>query len=232
MIHRPKEHPMTDLEAPLVLTRRRGIAMALAACAPTLPACAQPSAAPRNANNIKTLQATPAQTEGPYYPDEWPADSDADLLVVGNGAPYAMGQRTQLTGSVVDPDGTPVRGARVEIWQCDGRGRYHHPRDGNRADTAFQGRGRSAVDAQGRYAFRTLRPSPYVGRTPHIHVKVWLGERELLTTQLYVQGDPGNERDSLWRGLRGDAARSALTVPFISRADGWMSADFPIVVSA
>jgi protocatechuate 3,4-dioxygenase beta subunit len=121
-----------------------------------------------------------------------------------------------------------VQGAVVEIWQCDHAGHYHHPGDGNRADPAFQGFGRVSVGRDGRYRFRTLRPAPYGGRTPHIHVKVRLDRMELLTTQLYVAGDPGNERDFLWRRL--DAAgRAALTVPFAPGVDG-LRAHFPITV--
>ena len=106
-----------------------------------------------------------------------------------------------MDGSVTDLQGKPVAGAQVEIWQCDEAGHYHHPGDGGRADPAFQGFGRVTVGADGRYRFRTIRPVAYSGRTPHIHVKVKLGARELLTTQLYVEGDPHNERDFLWRNL-------------------------------
>ena len=53
---------------------------------------------------------------------------------------------------------------------------------------------------------------------------------ELLTTQLYVQGDPGNQRDFLWRRLS-EADRSLITVPFTAAADG-LQATFPIVVQA
>jgi protocatechuate 3,4-dioxygenase beta subunit len=122
-----------------------------------------------------------------------------------------------------------VGGATVEIWQCDEAGHYHHPGDGGRADPAFQGFGRVTVGADGRYRFRTLRPVPYSGRTPHIHVKVKSGRRELLTTQLYVQGDPQNERDFLWRRMD-EEDRRALTVPFRAGSDG-LQATFPIVVA-
>jgi protocatechuate 3,4-dioxygenase, beta subunit len=182
------------------------------------------------ARSARPLRLTPAQTEGPFYPVELPQDTDFDLLRQGETR-YARGQATWLDGSVVDPDGRPVRGADVEIWQCDVDGHYRHPRDGARADPAFQSFGRVAVDAQGRYRFHTIRPVAYVGRTPHIHVKVKLARRELLTTQLYVEGDPGNAGDGLWRSLRDPLDRAALTVPFRSSPEG-LQATFEIVVAA
>ena len=175
------------------------------------------------------LRPTPRQTEGPFYPVELPADSDADLLRNG-AARYGQGQACWLQGTVLDLEGRALQGALVEIWQCDAAGHYHHPGDGGRADPDFQGFGRVAVDREGRYRFRTIRPVPYTGRTPHIHVKVKLDRRELLTTQLYVQGDPSNARDGLWRRLD-EAERAALTRPFVPGADG-DSVHFPLVVTA
>ena len=201
---------------------RRSVAAALIA-APALWLGAHAQALPAR-------RATPAQTEGPFYPVAFPKDSDHDLL--RNGAlAYGRGQPSWVEGAVTDPDGKPVRGAVVEIWQCDEAGRYHHPGDGNRADAAFQGFGKVAVGTDGQYRFRTIRPVAYGGRTPHIHVKVRLGTRQLLTTQLYVEGDPHNERDFLWRTLRDPADRAALTVAFTSGPDG-LRAQFPIVVQA
>ena len=201
------------------LPRRTVAAALVAAPALWLGARAQPAT---------TRVATPAQTEGPFYPVQLPADADNDLL--RNGAlNYRGGQPTWVDGMVTDLDGKPLRGAQVEIWQCDAHGHYHHPGDGDRADTAFQGFGRVSVATDGSYRFRTIRPVPYSGRTPHIHVKVKLGARELLTTQIYVAGDAGNARDFLWRNLS-PAARNAVTVPFERGAGGWR-ARFPIVVA-
>ena len=171
---------------------------------------------------------TPAQSEGPFYPVAFPKDSDYDLLRNGNMT-YPEGQGTWLEGSVTDLSGKPVSGAQVEIWQCDGAGHYHHAGDGGKADQRFQGFGRVTVGADGSYRFRTIRPAAYSGRTPHIHVKVKLGRRDLLTTQLYVADDPGNVRDFLWRGLSA-ADRDLLTAPFAPGADG-LRASFPLVVA-
>jgi protocatechuate 3,4-dioxygenase, beta subunit len=157
-----------------------------------------------------------------------PNDSDFDLLRNGT-LDYKRGQPAWVEGSVTDVQGKPVAGAQVEIWQCDEAGHYHHPGDGGKADAAFQGFGRVVAGADGRYRFRTIRPVAYSSRTPHIHVKVKLGQRELLTTQLYVAGDPNNERDFLWRNL-GPEARQAVTVPFVQGGDG-LRANFPIVLS-
>ncbi len=171
---------------------------------------------------------TPAQTEGPFYPVAFPEDSDHDLL--RNGVvDYPEGQSAWLEGVVTDPAGRPLAGAVVEIWQCDHAGHYHHPGDGGKADNRFQGFGRVTVAADGRYRFRTIRPVAYGGRTPHIHVKVKMGMRELLTTQVYVADDPGNTRDFLWRRLSA-ADRAALTVSF-EPVGGDLRAVFPIVVA-
>jgi protocatechuate 3,4-dioxygenase, beta subunit len=205
--------------SPALLNRRRVTAAPIAVPIAWTGAGAQPTA-PR--------RATPAQTEGPFYPVSLPRDVDFDLLRNGDRE-YRRGQAAWLEGSVSDLRGAPLAGAVVEIWQCDDAGHYHHPGDGARADPAFQGFGRVALDADGRYRFRTIRPVPYGGRTPHIHLKVKLGSRELLTTQLYVAGDPHNERDGLWRRLAPEE-RQAVTVPFERDGEGWR-ARFPVVVA-
>src|SRR5690606_14976907 len=99
--------------------------------------------------------------------------------------------------------GRPVAGARVEIWQCDANGIYLHPRERRRGqrDAAFQGFGHTTTDGAGRFAFRTIVPVPYTGRTPHIHCKVLRAGREVLTTQLYRAGYPRNDSDFLFRRL-------------------------------
>ena len=204
------------------LQRRTLTAALVIAPAMWLGARAQP------APSVSALRATPSQTEGPFYPVAIPKDSDFDLLRNG-GQNYSKGQSAWVEGIVSDLAGKPVTGAQVEIWQCDHDGHYHHPGDGGKADPRFQGFGRVTVGSDGSYRFRTLRPAAYAGRTPHIHVKVRLGTRELLTTQLYVAGDTGNARDFLWRGLN-EPDRAALTIPFAQGSDG-LKARFPVVLA-
>src|SRR5947209_10135297 len=116
------------------------------------------------AGKSATLPPTPRQTAGPFYPSSIPADSDNDLVQVTGHNGAAKGTVSYVTGHILDPDGRPLSGARVEIWQCDTNGRYHYVRD-DRADTPlddnFQGYGRTITDETGTYRFRTIRPVPY-----------------------------------------------------------------------
>ena len=160
-----------------------------------------------------SFQPTPRQAEGPFYPIEIPLDSDSDLVAVAGRSEPAAGMVTHVFGRVLSEAGSPVAGARVEIWQCDAFGRYHHPGDrGGRADPNFQGYGRMTVDDAGAFRFRTIRPVAYPGRAPHIHFAISGAGIERLTTQMYVAGEPQNERDGLLNRVRDEAARRRLIV--------------------
>jgi protocatechuate 3,4-dioxygenase beta subunit len=149
--------------------RRRVLAASIAGAATlSLPAVLRALAA-------GALLPTPAQTEGPFYPLNYPADSDNDLVHVAGHAEPAKGTATRVAGRILDRAGRPMAGARVEIWQCDGNGRYHNVRDGDAGrprDDNFQGFGQTVTDQAGGYHFATIRPVPYPGRTPHIHFAV------------------------------------------------------------
>lgn len=161
-----------------------------------------------------SLVRTPRQTEGPFYPVRLPVDSDADLAQVAGRSGRAKGTITYVTGRVVDPAGRPVAGARVEIWQCDAAGVYHHPGDSRGpADPNFQGYGRTVVAADGGYRFRTIRPVSYPGRTPHIHFKISGPGFSGLTTQMYVAGEPQNGRDFVLNAIRDPMVRRSVIVP-------------------
>lgn len=165
------------------------------------------------------LQPTPPQPAGPFYPAELPLDDDNDLTqVVGRGK-RAAGRITDLQGRVMDRNGQPLRDTRVEIWQCDANGRYRHPWDqgGAEPDPNFQGHGQTRTDAAGRYRFRTIRPVPYPGRTPHIHFAVFPHGGASFTTQLYVAGEAGNAADGLYRRIPLES-RHLVTIEFLPAA--------------
>lgn len=183
----------------------------------------------------QALTATPRQGEGPFYPDRLPLDTDNDLLVLNDAITPAVGEVTHLSGRIVDGRGEPLRNALIEIWQVDHHGAYLHSGSANRGkrDTNFQGYGRFLTGSGGDYYFRTIKPVPYPGRTPHIHVKISSGSREVLTTQCYVKGHPGNARDRLLGSIRDPRAREAVLVdfaPLTSSRIGELAARFDIVV--
>ncbi|MCZ2342981.1 MAG: hypothetical protein LC104_14500 [Bacteroidales bacterium] len=162
------------------------------------------------------LTRTPRQTEGPFYPDKLPLDTDNDLLVINDTITPAVGDITHLTGRILDRTGNPLKNVVVEIWQCDANGAYLHSRTGNKEkqDRHFQGFGRFTTASDGGYYFRTIKPVPYPGRTPHIHFKIKRGGKHLLTTQCYIKGHPGNARDGIWRDIRNPKEQESVTVPF------------------
>jgi protocatechuate 3,4-dioxygenase beta subunit len=182
------------------------------------------------------LTRTPAQTEGPFYPDKLPLDTDNDLLVINDGITPAVGEITHLSGKILDAKGNPLRNAVVEIWQVDKHGAYLHSGTDNadKKDKNFQGFGRFLTGSTGEYYFRTIKPVPYPGRTPHIHFAVKMKGRDKFTTQCYIKGEKErNERDFLWRGVRDDKQRESITVDFAPIKDskiGELAAKFDIVL--
>jgi protocatechuate 3,4-dioxygenase beta subunit len=181
------------------------------------------------------LVRTPRQTEGPFYPNKLPLDTDNDLIIVNDSITPAVGEITHLSGRILDANGDPVRNALVEIWQVDNNGVYIHTNSGNREkrDINFQGFGRFLTASSGEYYFRTIKPVAYHPRAPHIHFKVKRNGKELLTTQCYIKGAPGNKRDFVLRGIEDARARESVIVDFApiqgSRI-GELAARFDIVL--
>lgn len=201
---------MSHTPPPALASRRRLVLGAAAA----LPLVALPA---------RAATVVPPMAEGPFYPSAaWRArgpfagDWDADLTRVRRGGRerVAEGEHLGLELAVRDSAGRPMDGATVEIWQCDTWGRYRHPRDGAapaEVDEGFQGYGEARTAGAGVVGFRTIRPAPYAGRTPHIHVKLRHPSFGEITSQLFVDGEPGNAGDFLWRRLA-PAERAALGV--------------------
>lgn len=161
------------------------------------------------------LPPTPRQTPGPFYPLSFPQDSDNDLVHVSGHPEPAKGIATRISGRILDPNGRPIPGARVEIWQCDANGRYHYVRDGGGdrpRDENFQGYGAATTDTTGGYQFLTIKPVSYPGRTPHIHFAVSGRGFERFITQMYVAGEPRNATDPVLMGVRDPAARNRLII--------------------
>jgi protocatechuate 3,4-dioxygenase beta subunit len=181
------------------------------------------------------LTRTPVQTEGPFYPDRLPLDTDNDLLIVNENITDAVGAITFLSGRILDSRGEPIRNAVVEIWQVDNNGAYLHSGSVNhqKRDKNFQGFGRFLTGSSGEYLFRTIKPVAYPGRTPHIHFAVKMKGREKFTTQCYIKGEPRNERDGILNSVRDAKQRASLIVPFTPIKDsriGELAARFDIVL--
>lgn len=183
----------------------------------------------------EALMQTPRQTEGPFYPDKLPLDTDNDLISINDATTPAVGDITWLSGRILTASGAPVRNATVEIWQVDHHGVYlHSGSDGKtKRDGNFQGFGRFVTGSSGEYVFRTIKPVPYPGRTPHIHFAIKTKGQDKFTTQCYIEGEPQNDRDGVLRGIRDEKARKSVIVPFAPLAGtklGELTAKFDVVL--
>ncbi len=184
------------------------------------------------------LMSTPRLTEGPFYPDRLPLDQDNDLVLIKDSTTPAVGEITHLTGKVLTASGSPVRGATIEIWQCDANAVYLHSRDSDpkkdQQDKHFQGFGKFETASDGGYRFRTIKPVPYPGRpAPHIHIKIKRNDREVLTTQLMIRGHEGNERDGVFRDAGDMIDRELILADFKQVPDskiGEFACSFDIVL--
>jgi protocatechuate 3,4-dioxygenase beta subunit len=173
--------------------------------------------------------------EGPFYPPKLPLDTDNDLIIVNDSITPAIGEITHLSGRLLDAKGDPIRNATVEIWSTDHEGVYLADR-GNQArfDAHFQGFGRFLTSSTGEYYFRTLKPVRYPGRqAPHIHFKIKMKGRPEWTTQLFMKGEAGNEKDGVYRGIGDQSARDSVTMDFTPIKNsriGELAARFDIVL--
>ena len=184
----------------------------------------------------KSMTVTPANPEGPFYPIHKQVDTDTDLTLIEGHTERAQGEVIKVTGQVLDDKGQPVEGALVDIWQANTYGRYHHEDDPatTPTDPNFQGWGMVKTDAQGRYAFTTIKPGASKvedkwRRPPHIHYKVSRRGYREITTQMYFAGEALNEKDHLLNDVA-ENERDLLVVDFNER-DGVLQGDFSVVLA-
>ncbi len=180
------------------------------------------------------LTRTANQAEGPFYPDKLPLDTDNDLLLLNDSATPALGEVTHLTGRILSHTGEPIRNAVVEIWQADSTGAYIHTK-GRREqmDKNFQGFGRFLTSSTGEYYFRCIKPTKYVGRAPHIHYAIFQNGKRMLTTQLYIKGEPQNEKDFLFKAAKTAEAKATLVADFQPIPDskaGELAANWDVIL--
>jgi protocatechuate 3,4-dioxygenase beta subunit len=128
------------------------------------------------------LRQTPREIEGPYF--RLGAPQRSDLLEPGDKPELV------LSGRVLNEFGTPIPNAVVNLWSSDAAGNYDM--------IGYRYNGYVITDSEGRYEFTTIIPGCYEPReAKHVHVKVQ-GNSRPITTQLYIDGEPGNQDDDYY----------------------------------
>ncbi len=216
---------MTDrIIRPTPLFRRQFITRTLASgavlgCSAAGHTRDEPAAAPKPSEtpNPSVCTVTEANIEGPFFTPGAPDIGAEDTPHRGRLGDPQRNAAFELSGVVMGTDCAARRNARVEIWHADGAGAYDNE--------GFRHRGTLHTNEEGRFELSTIVPGHYrVGegfRPAHIHVKVHVPGRALLTTQLYFQGDPYNEGDPF--------IRPSLIMP-VQRDGGVARARFSFVV--
>ncbi len=202
--------------APTSLLSRRRAIMTAACAGLVFPACDVRAQQPARAD-APDLAPTPSchdgdaptrpEIEGPFFKPRSPLRSDLR-------EPGLAGRPVELYGLVLTRACRPVENALVDLWHADDAGQYDK--------TGFRLRGHVFTDADGRYAFRTIVPGLYPGRTRHYHVKVQAPTRPVLTTQFYFPDEPRNRRDEFFHDE---------LVMRVTAADDMLRARFDVVLA-
>jgi protocatechuate 3,4-dioxygenase beta subunit len=176
---------------------------------------------------------TLSERTGPVAVDLLPA-GPLDLSRAAPDAPRATGQLLQISGRVIDEDGSPIPGAVIEIWQANSAGKYIHEMDRHNApiDPNFTGEGRLTTDAEGQFQFFSIKPGAYPvletgwwWRPPHIHFSIlgrsWM---DRFVTQIFFPGEPLNETDLLLNAVPDRDVRERLIFQFEGSSMGEVNA--------
>jgi protocatechuate 3,4-dioxygenase beta subunit len=144
---------------------------------------AEPALSPTPACHDGDVPTRP-EIEGPFFKRNSPLRGDLR-------EPGIVGRAIELSGFVLTRACRPIPMALIELWHADDQGDYDNK--------GFHLRGHLFTDAKGHYAFRTIVPGLYPGRTRHFHVKVQAAaESPVLTTQLYFPDEPRNLEDDFF----------------------------------
>ena len=173
-------------------------------------------------NNQAYRGATEATVFGPFFLEDAP-----EIPIGGDIAGGAAGQPCWVEGTVTDTSGSPVPGARIEVWEADEDGFY----DVQYGDNRIAGRAHLFTDEDGKYAFWGLTPTPYpiphdgpvgkmlasVGRSPvrasHLHFMVTAEGLRTLVTHIFVEGDPQIEIGDSVFGVKDSLIKKFETQP-------------------
>ena len=180
---------------------RRRVLLGASACAATL-------ALPNAWAQQGSCTVTPDSGEGPFYFDPSLVRSDVRAGQVGAPLDFAV----QLTRA---GDCAPLQGARLDLWQADALGLYsgYERQEGvggvpvAPAIGATYLRGTQIADADGWVRFKTVYPSWYGGRTPHLHFKVFVASREVVAGQAFFDDEVNAEIFGNWDPYREHAAK-------------------------
>jgi len=172
---------MNHNDSPDAPTRRRLLGAGLSGIAAAGAALTSPAASAASRHRAPTLTAQ--ATEGPYYFDAKQLRTD-----ITEGLP---GVPLTVQLNLLDETGAALPRARVDIWHCNAAGVYSGyagQGDAGEIDTRGQTflRGTQLTDRDGIVTFRSLYPGWYEGRTTHIHFKVLIGTRTVLTSQFFL----------------------------------------------
>ena len=168
------------------------------------------------------LPRTLSELSGPVFGEDTVSEGDADLTQGHAGEP--LGERIIVSGRLLGPDGKPIRGALIEVWQANAAGRYRHRNDVHPAplDPNFTGAGRTLTDDDGHYRFVSIKPGAYpwqnhdnAWRPAHVHFSIFgRAFTQRLATQMYFPGDPLFQADPIFNSIREPKARDRMISSF------------------